>query len=159
MRMRKFGAWLTYYYAKMEEDGETAPILHSTSSNLTLQYSGHYDSPQNSVVAENNSQIKVYKWRWVVLAIFVAVMSVNNAVWIAFASIADVVQCYYNTSKFWVNSASMVYMATYILFIVPSAWLLGRVGLRTALVIAAGMNAAGSCLRVAGAGKLRFDAL
>ncbi|CAI8019509.1 Uncharacterized MFS-type transporter C09D4.1, partial [Geodia barretti] len=135
-----------------EEDDETAPILHSTSSNLTLQYSGHYDSPQNSVVAENNSQIKVYKWRWVVLAIFVAVMGVNNAVWIAFASIADVVQCYYNMSKFWVNSASMVYMATYILFIVPSAWLLGRVGLRTALVIAAGTNAAGSCLRVAGAG-------
>ena len=135
------------------EDEETAPILNSTSSSIGLQNSDHIDKPRNSAVGENDDRIRVYKWRWVVLAVFVSTMGVNNAVWIAFASIADVVQCYYNTSKFWVNSASMVYMLTYVLFIVPSAWLLGRVGLRTTLVIAAAMNAAGSCLRVAGAGE------
>ena len=136
-----------------ETENETAPMIHSTSSTLSLQDSGLVKNGFRDSPGEEGGRIKVYKWRWVVLAIFVAAMSANNAVWISFSPIADVVQCYYDTTTFWVNSASMVYMLTYILFVVPSAWLLGRVGLRTTLIIAASMNAVGSCLRVAGAGK------
>ena len=135
------------------DDREREPILLSTSSSFSLHSSQVEDCSEDSPVEENDGRIKVYRWRWVVLAIFVSVMSVNIALWVAFGPIANVIQCYYDTTTFWVNSASMVYMLTYFLFLVPSAWLLGRVGLRTTLVIAASMNAAGSCLRVAGAGK------
>ena len=140
--------------AKMTDrrgDEEKAPLrlLNSTSSTLSLQYSGQVQNRSE----QDDGRIKVYRWRWVVLAIVVSVMSVNFALWVAFGPIADVVQCYYDTTTFWVNSASMVFMLTYSLFLVPSAWLLGRVGLRTTLIIAASMNAVGSCLRVAGAGK------
>ena len=138
--------------AKMTDrpgDEEKAPLLNSTSSTLSLQYSGQVQNRSE----QDDGRIKVYRWRWVVLAIFVSVLGVNIALWVAFGPIANVVQCYYDTTTFWVNSASMIFMLTYSLFLVPSAWLLGRVGLRTTLVIAASMNAAGSCLRVAGTGK------
>ena len=132
----------------LEDEGETIPILQSTSSTV----SSFHDSGLKTRSGGEGAAIKVYKWRWVVLLVFVANLSINNGIWISFSPIADVAQCYYNTTKFWVNSVSMVYMLTYILFIVPSAWLLGRVGLRTTLVIASCMNSAGACLRVAGAG-------
>ena len=139
---------------RMEDTAQQ--LIQSTSSSSSFQNSGVQKCVEGRPVegdAGCGEEIKVYRWRWVVLVVFVGTMSANNAVWIAYGPIADVVQCYYETTKFWVNTASMVYMLTYILFIVPSAWLLARAGLRTTLVIAASMNAAGACLRVAGAGE------
>lgn len=144
---------------------DTAPLLIRSSSSSSLQDSvaeksvntPTADEPHHVTVTAGSrtgdqQKIKVYKWRWVVLAILVATLSVNNGVWISLSPIADVVQCYYNTSKFWVNSASMIYMVTYILFVVPCSWLLGKFGLRTSLIISAAASAVGSCLKVVGAG-------
>ena len=131
---------------------EKIPVL-SESSSSSLQDS----RVQNYTEAESDDgdegKIKVYRWRWVVLVVLVLNLSINNGIWIALSPIADVVKCYYSISDFWVNSTSMVYMLTYILFIVPSAWLLNNTGLRTTTVIAVCLNAAGACLRVAGTGK------
>ena len=138
----------------MDEE-ERIPILKSKLSSSSLQDSAtvHDYTEAASDASDNGGKIKVYQWRWVVLAVQVLNMSINNGIWIALSPIADVVKCYYSISNFWVNSTSMVYMLTYILFIVPSAWLLNRTGLRTATVIAVCLNAAGACLRVAGTGE------
>ena len=131
-----------------EEDAEEeAPILPSKAS--------FRDSEDDGLEAGDDEKIKVYWWRWVVLLVFVANLGINNGVWLTFGPIADVVKCYYNVSDFLVNSLSMVYMATYILLIVPSVWMMERLGLRGMSIIAACLNAIGACLRVAGVGEYR----
>ena len=135
----------------LSSEEEKTPILHSSYHGSGIDNSGVQKCSEADDEAVG-SKMKVYKWRWVVLAVFVANLSINNAIWISISPIADVAECYYDTTKFWVNTFSMVYMATYTLFIVPSAWLLGHVRLRTVLVIASCLNAAGACLRVAGSG-------
>ena len=115
--------------------------------------------PEDSATSAEGEQhgdeerMKTYWWRWVVLALFVANGAINNVLWITFGPIADVVKCYYDVSDFWVNSLPMVYMLTYILFIIPSLWLLNTIGLRPSVIIAACCNAVGACLRMAAVGE------
>ena len=111
------------------------------------------NSPEPIENQVRDKGVKVYWWRWVVLFVSVANLSITNALWITFSPIADVIACYYSVSNFWVNSLSMVSMLTYMLFIIPSVWLLNRIGLRATAVIGAFLNAAGACLRLAGVGK------
>ena len=132
----------------MDFPDEKLPILRSKSCRRSFS-----DVSDCAPKDGNTDGIKAYRWRWVVLSVILANMIVNNGIWIAFAPIADVVKCYYGISHFWVNSVSAVYMLTYILFIVPSVWLLDRVGLRTTAVIGACLNATGACLKVAGVGE------
>ena len=121
---------------------ESMPILRDKTN-----------SPEPIENQVRDKGVKVYWWRWVVLFVSVANLSITNALWITFSPIADVIACYYSVSNFWVNSLSMVSMLTYMLFIIPSVWLLNRIGLRATAVIGAFLNAAGACLRLAGVGK------
>ena len=153
-------AWQLSTRARMdpsEEKHEKTPILHGTATRSSCEDSGEhgYGSAEckESATDCGDVEIRVYRRRWVVLVIIVADLTVNYGIWIAFAPIADAMKCYYGISDFWVNSVSMVYMLTYILFVVPSLWLLERVGLRTTSVIAACFNAVGACLKVAGVGE------
>ena len=97
--------------------------------------------------------IRTYWWRWVVLAVFVLNLGLNNFMWITFGPIADVVRCYYSVSDFWVNSLSMTYMVTYIALVFPCSWLLDKVGLRTTTILGSFATVLGACLRLAGSGE------
>ena len=108
-----------------------------------------YDHQQQSGVA-----IRTYLWRWVVLAIFFLNLGINNSVWITIAPVADVMRCYYGISNTWVNTTTTVYMATYVLFFLPCAWILDRYGLRMTMILASFANALGTAVRVAGTGTV-----
>ena len=110
------------------------------------------DHRQQSVV------IRTYLWRWVVLAIFFLNLGINNSVWITIAPVADVMRCYYGISNTWVNTTTTVYMATYVLFFLPCAWILDRYGLRVTVILASLVNALGTAVRVAGTGKIPYNA-
>ena len=97
--------------------------------------------------------VQTYRWRWVVLIIFVLSLGLNSSIWITFGPIEDVISCYYKVSKFWVNCLSIVYMAVYIVLLFPSTWILANLGLRTAMVVGGCVNAIGAGLRVAGVGE------
>ena len=133
----------------MDLPEEKLPILRSKACRRNVQAARVGECVQK----RSADEIKVYKWRWVVLAVFIGNMTISNAIWMAAGPIADVVKCYYNVSNFWVNSVAMVYNLTYILLVAPSAWLVGRVGLRSTAVIASCFNAAGACLKLAGVGE------
>lgn len=130
---------------------ESAPFLESTNfaSSPVARSSVHPAAGEASPV---HGALRTYWWRWYVLAVFVAAVALNNGVWISFSSIADVMRCYYETTNFWVNSLSMVFMVTYLVFLIPGALLLSRLGLRATFVVAVCANAAGACLRWAGSG-------
>ena len=117
---------------------ETTPLLQTSIGRCSLP---------------KEERVRVYWWRWVVLFIFVLALAVNNSLWITFGPIADVVRCYYKVSNFWVNSLSMIYMFTYIIFLVPSSWSLARLGMRTTAVIAVILNAIGAGIRLARTGE------
>ena len=121
------------------------PAEHIIPSGDSAGRSNDYDGGEE--------EIKTYWWRWVVLGVFGAILANSNGIWIAFAPIADVTRCYYGVSNFWVNSLVMVNMLVYILFVLPSIWLLNAVGLRTTVVIAACCNAVGAGLRMAAVGE------
>lgn len=71
-------------------------------------------------------EYKLYKRRWIVLCIFVLYSASNSMQWIQYAIIADVIMEYYNTSSFWVDWTSMIFMITYIPLIFPASWMLDK---------------------------------
>ena len=101
-----------------------------------------------------DEQIRTYWWRWIVLIVYVMNITIFNAGWFTFAPIADVVTCYYNVSTFWTNSLTLVAMVVYIIFVLPGAWCLERLGLRTTTIIASSTTAVGTALKFAGVGKI-----
>ena len=155
----------------MEQNDPRAPLLgrsHPESEQYTVKpvtgqtiQSTCINTPvdrHNSTGSEYDHQssvvIRTYLWRWVVLAIFFLNLGINNSVWITIAPVADVMRCYYGISNTWVNTTTTVYMATYVLFFLPCAWILDRYGLRVTVILASIANALGTAVRVAGTGKI-----
>lgn len=70
--------------------------------------------------------VKVYRRRWIMLTIFVLVSMSNAFQWIQFAIITDVIMKYYNVDSDSVNWTSLVYMVAYIPLIFPGAWIMDK---------------------------------
>lgn len=87
-------------------------------------------------------EFKMYKRRWLVLAIFVMYSASNALQWIQYSIIANIVQRYYDISSTWVDWTSMIFMILYIPLIFPASWILDKLGLR----IAAISGVVGTCL-------------
>ncbi|XP_058836278.1 heme transporter FLVCR2 [Topomyia yanbarensis] len=87
-------------------------------------------------------EFKVYKRRWLVLAIFVMYSASNALQWIQYSIIANIVQRYYDITSTWVDWTSMIFMILYIPLIFPASWILDKMGLR----IAAISGVFGTCL-------------
>ena len=100
-----------------------------------------------------DEQIRTYWWRWIVLIVYVMNITIFNAGWFTFAPIADVVTCYYNRT-FRLSGLMLVAMVVYIIFVLPGAWCLERLGLRTTTIIASSTTAVGTALKFAGVGKI-----
>ena len=133
--------------AETDQDTHDATVYSDTSPLLAQ------NSNKRAPVHGDNA-IRTYWWRWVVLCVFSLNLALTNVLWISFASIADVMVCYYGVNNFWVNALSMVFMAVYIVLVFPCAWLLDRYGLRLVVVLGSCFNALGAALRIIGSGAL-----
>ena len=69
---------------------------------------------------------RVYRSRWLVLLMFVCYSMSNAFNWTQYVIITDVIMKYHDVSSFDVEATSLVYMITYVIFIVPATWFLGR---------------------------------
>uniref|UniRef100_A0A2M3Z4T4 Choline/ethanolamine transporter FLVCR1 n=1 Tax=Anopheles braziliensis TaxID=58242 RepID=A0A2M3Z4T4_9DIPT len=87
-------------------------------------------------------EFRMYKRRWLVLALFVMYSASNALQWIQYSIIANIVQRYYNITSTWVDWTSMIFMILYIPLIFPASWILDKMGLR----IAAIAGVLGTCL-------------
>ena len=103
--------------------------------------------------ASPDRKVRTYWWRWLVLAIFSLNLCFNTWIWIMAAPVADVFRCYYNVTNFMVNALTLCYCVVYVIFAIPSAFFLGRYGLRVIMIFAISMSAFGTALRVIGTGK------
>lgn len=102
-----------------------------------------------------NNKFRLYKRRWIVLAVFSLISMTNEVIWISLSSITSIVKAYYNVSYVAVNMLSMIYMIFYV-FVIVSAYLLDKQGLKFTIVIGGALNGIGSCLRLIGSSRDGF---
>lgn len=130
-----------------------------TGSNNNNRYAKDRNSSSSSSVEEIRElesakppmEIRSYGIRYFLLLLFISLSMTNAFQWIEYAIIESYVTQFWNVDTFWVNCTSTVYMASYILGIVPATWLLDKFGLRPCLIVASLGNAVGSwvkCLSV-----------
>ncbi|CAG2167610.1 unnamed protein product [Oppiella nova] len=90
---------------------------------------------------------KLYKKRYFILLLFVCLSMSNAFQWIEYAIIENIIVKYYDTTTFWVNCTSVVYMAAYIVGIIPATFLLDTKGLRFCILLGAFGNCFGSWIK------------
>jgi len=79
--------------------------------------------------------IKSSPYRWVILAIFMLVVSVNQLMWITFAPVTGIAATYYHVSDLSIGLLSMVFMVVYILVSIPASAIIDIYGIRVAVGI------------------------
>nr|CAD7266186.1 unnamed protein product [Timema shepardi] len=94
--------------------------------------------------------IKVYPRRWGILAVFFSFSVVNSFQWIQYGIIADVVARHYQIPLALVDWTRMVFMACFIVLILPACYALDKMGLRWCVEVGAILTAAGAWLKVVG---------
>ena len=80
---------------------------------------------------------KVYRYRWVVLAVFMGVIAVNQLAWITFAPITGVAAKYFGVSDLSIGLLSMSFMIVYIFVSIPASWVIDTYGFQRAVSIGA----------------------
>jgi MFS family permease len=83
---------------------------------------------------------KVYRYRWVMLLVFMFAVAVTQLLWITFASITTDAVKFYNVSDLSIGLLSMIFMIVYIVVSVPASWVIDTYGLRVAVGIGAGLT-------------------
>ena len=75
---------------------------------------------------EEEPDSKEYRRRWLMLLIFVFSSTTNAMHWLQLSIIANIMMRYYGVSALAINWTSMIYMASYIPFVIPASWILDR---------------------------------
>jgi MFS family permease len=83
---------------------------------------------------------KVYSYRWVVLLAFMAVIAVNQLLWITFAPITSIAASYYGVSDLSIGLLSMSFMIVYLFVSIPASWLIDTYGFRLAVGVGAALT-------------------
>ena len=85
----------------------------------------------------STENFKIYGYRWVVLAVFMGVIAVNQLAWITFAPITGVAAKIYGVSDLSIGLLSMSFMIVYIIVSIPASWVIDTYGFRIAVSIGA----------------------
>jgi MFS family permease len=83
------------------------------------------------------TEFKVYGYRWVVLLAFMFVVAVNQLLWITFAPITGNAATFYSVSDLSIGLLSMSFMIVYIVVSIPASWVIDTYGIRVAVGIGA----------------------
>src|SRR5690348_3691543 len=78
------------------------------------------------------TQMRVYAYRWVVLAAFMAVNLTIQTLWISYAPVTGAASRYYGVGDVGVGALAMIFMIVYVPLAIPASYLIDRRGLRVA---------------------------
>ena len=87
-----------------------------------------------------HTTIKTYGYRWVVLLAFMAVIFVNQILWITFASITGPAAAFYGVSDLAIGLLSLSFMVVYIFVSIPASWVIDTYGFRVGVGIGAALT-------------------
>lgn len=82
-------------------------------------------------------QENVSKYRWVILLTTMPIIVATEMMWLSFSPIASVIAEHYNVSTAAVDLLATSYMLMFIVFAIPSSFVIDRFGFRRSLVIGA----------------------
>lgn len=77
-----------------------------------------------------NNDFRVYRYRWIILALFMMVIAVNQMLWITFAPITSDATAYYAVSDIKIGILSMCFMIVYLAVSIPASWIIDTYGIR-----------------------------
>jgi cyanate permease len=83
------------------------------------------------------TEFKVYGYRWVVLLAFMFVVAVNQLLWITFAPITGKAAEHYGVSDLSIGLLSLIFMVVYIVISIPASWMIDTYGIRVGVGIGA----------------------
>jgi MFS family permease len=85
------------------------------------------------VSAQVAGQYRVYRYRWVVLAVFMLVNVTIQMLWISYAPITSLAATYYGVSDLAIGILAMSFMIAFIPLSLPAAWVIDTRGFRVAV--------------------------
>jgi cyanate permease len=88
-----------------------------------------------------DGSIRAYGGRWLILAAFMLITAMNQALWITFAPITSDAMRIYAASDITIGLLSMIFMVVYIVLFLPAAWLIDSWGFRGAVSLGAALTA------------------
>jgi MFS family permease len=94
-----------------------------------------------------DSPIKVYRVRWLMLAVFAIMASMTQLLWLSFAPINGPAAAFYGKSDLMVGLLSMVFMIVYIFVAIPAAWAIDTWGFKAAAGLGAVLSSVFAVLR------------
>nr|XP_040572268.1 feline leukemia virus subgroup C receptor-related protein 2-like isoform X1 [Lepeophtheirus salmonis] len=103
------------------------------------------DGQQKSLPIE---EFKVYKKRWIILALFVLYSASNAFQWTQLVIITSILEKHYNVGTLAISWTSIIFMATYIPLIFPASWILQKKGLRKSILLGSLGTCLGSWIKV-----------
>jgi len=80
---------------------------------------------------------RLYRYRWVVLAVFMFTNLTIQMLWIAYAPITGPAASYYGVTDLQIGLLSMTFMIVFIPLAIPVSWLIDTYGFRLAVSIGA----------------------
>lgn len=75
-------------------------------------------------------EFRVYRYRWVMLIVFMLAIAVNQIMWITFAPITSDAARYYGVSDLRIGILSMSFMIVYLFVSIPASWIIDTYGIR-----------------------------
>jgi len=93
------------------------------------------------------TNFKVYGYRWIVLLAFMFVTAANQLLWITFAPITSNAAGYYGVSDLSIGLLSMSFMIVYIFISIPASWVIDTYGIRVAVGLGAALTGIFGLLR------------
>ncbi|XP_075060333.1 choline/ethanolamine transporter FLVCR1 [Mixophyes fleayi] len=96
-------------------------------------------------------QTRLYRRRFLVLAVFSLYSLVNAFQWIQYSILSSIFTGFYGVSYQTIDWLSVVYMLAYVPLIFPATWLLDTRGLRITALLGSGLNCLGAWVKCASA--------
>lgn len=93
------------------------------------------------------SRVRVYSYRWVILAAFMLVIAANQLLWITFAPITGDAARFYGVSDLAIGLLSMIFMIVFIIASIPASWVIDTYGIRIGVGIGAALTGLFGLLR------------
>jgi sugar phosphate permease len=91
----------------------------------------------SSAVSAEHAPVKVYGYRWVILAVWMFVNVLMQALWICNAPVSSQAAQVWGVSEFWVGFLAMSFMYVYIVMSLPASWVIEKYGFSVAVAISA----------------------
>ncbi|XP_019872023.1 uncharacterized MFS-type transporter C09D4.1 [Aethina tumida] len=107
-------------------------------------------------LAPESPEIKVYKYRWVMLSIF-CLFTINNFVqFLEYSIIADIITKYYGVDSFAVDISGLIFFIMYLLAFLPISYLIEKYSMKVTAITSTSLTLMGNLVKLLSTPKDKF---